>query len=157
MVSIFQASLEERLDRLEREERAEEGEVDGDTVLRLETKAQEPKREEKIGDALDSIRVRNAEREQASRDVLNVVAVQAVQAVQAGKEEDEQDSRDAQLARKIFEKKRPVENEAEINETSSSDTSVEHVRWKAAKKQKKAGLLPGIIRKSDGQRSSSQT
>ena len=131
-------SVQERLDRLEREE-GEDG--DRDAMLELETKAQELKSEEKIADALDAIRVRNAEREHVLKDGSDVVKTLEDGAAQQEKE-DEQEARDADLAKEIFQKKRLIEDVVGI-----SDKQPEARAWKVVKKQKKSGLLPGIIRK----------
>ena len=137
-------TVEERLDRLEEEE----ADGDRDAMVELETKAQNLKSEEKIADALDAIRVRNAERNRVSQDDAQVVKALENNATQE-EEGNEEEIRDAHLAKEAFRKKRLIEEEViDINEKSDDYASVG--LWKPVKKQKKTGrtsLLPGIVRK----------
>lgn len=137
-------SVEERLDRLEEEEAGLL--EDRDAMQELETKAKNLKSEEKIADALDAIRIRNAERNRAERG-----DIQVIQEVDQATIQEEQDKKDADLAKEAFRNKRlheDVEDVVEMKEKSNDFADAE--RWKPARKRKRTdrtSLLPGIIRK----------
>ena len=92
---------EERLDRLEKEEMEAEGEAEKNAMEELEGKMEESKREMKVADALDEIRMRNARVERGGM-LKEEDAIERVRDDRDVKREEEEREID-EAARKAFE------------------------------------------------------
>ncbi|KAL2151890.1 hypothetical protein VTH82DRAFT_5074 [Thermothelomyces myriococcoides] len=94
-------TIEQRLDRLEREMAEAEGEEERNAMAELEAKTEDAKREMAVADALDEIRNRNARLEKAQReggaDVLEAVVLRP-----EDEERRRQEEEDAEAARRAF-------------------------------------------------------
>ncbi|KAH7033211.1 CWC16 protein [Microdochium trichocladiopsis] len=95
---------EQRLDRLEAEEKEQEGEEERNAMADLEAKTVDAKREMAVADALDEIRTRNARLERADRDGAEVTVAAPVDDEAARQERE-----DAEAARRAFEFARRAE------------------------------------------------
>lgn len=92
---------EERLDRLEKEEMEAEGEAEKNAMEELEGKMEESKREMKVADALDEIRMRNARVERGGM-LKEEDAIERVRDDRDVKRQEEEREID-EAARKAFE------------------------------------------------------
>ncbi|AEO56264.1 hypothetical protein MYCTH_2300994 [Thermothelomyces thermophilus ATCC 42464] len=97
-------TVEQRLDRLEREMAEAEGEEERNAMAELEAKTEDAKREMAVADALDEIRNRNARLERAQReggaDVLEAVVAGVLRPEE--EERRRQEEEDAEAARRAF-------------------------------------------------------
>jgi hypothetical protein len=94
-------SIDDRLDRLEKEEAEAAGEEqeEKNAMADLEARTQSAREEIEVADALDRIRMRNAARARASTQDIQDGVVYAAQ-----EQLDEEDRLDAEAARRAFEK-----------------------------------------------------
>lgn len=112
-------TIDQRLDRLEQEEAEARGEEvlgkERDAMADLEKKTEETRREMAVADALDAIRMRNAERERAAAagaadGVLESAAAAAEAAERRRKEQEERE--DEEAARLAFARARAAASRA---------------------------------------------
>lgn len=147
-------SVEETLDRLEKEENEDMEQEERDKMMELEGKMQDSKREMAVADALDEIRMRNARIEREERgDGEELALMRAKEEADQAKLQAEKD--DEEAARRAFmtsggEKvKRIVDGEADgIDETEAQKLMPppSFTRVKRKKKPFNAGL--GIKKKA---------
>lgn len=94
-------TMDERLDRLEREQADGELDAERNAMAELEAKTEEAKREMAVADALDEMRSRNARIEQAKKEGVDLESL--VTSVNPEEEERKrQEEEDAEAARKAF-------------------------------------------------------
>ena len=101
-------NLEQRLDRLEREEAEAAGEEDKNAMEELEAKNADARREMAAADALDEIRQRNARIHRSEKDGVDFADSVTRQ---EDSEKERQDREDAEAARLAFAQARSSENE----------------------------------------------
>lgn len=118
---------EQRLDRIEREMAAAEGEdhmvlEERNAMAELEAKTADAKREMAVADALDEIRSRNARLAKAQRDGVEIEAVIRGPSEEEERRRRQEEEEDAEAARRAFAFARtqemleePVEEEMEVD------------------------------------------
>ncbi|KJZ75569.1 hypothetical protein HIM_05032 [Hirsutella minnesotensis 3608] len=134
--------LEERLDRLEREEQEANDEEEKNPMADLEAKNADAKREMEVADALDEIRHRNARINRSEKEGVDYAdtIVRAEDELRA-----RQDMEDAEAARKAFAAKEEAkEEEAEVLMLPPPVPSFKRV----VKKKKDLAAMYGIKKKN---------
>ncbi|KAK2814033.1 hypothetical protein FQN50_000437 [Emmonsiellopsis sp. PD_5] len=152
-------TMDETLDRLEREEGEKEEQAERDKMVELEEKMQDSKREMAVADALDEIRTRNARIERGGREGEEAALLR--KQVEADEERLRAEKEDEEAARRAFmtdggeRVKRLVEDGEEEGSSSNGAVVVEKKQdmpppsFARVRKQKKpfnAGL--GIKKKT---------
>ncbi|PHH81208.1 hypothetical protein CDD80_43 [Ophiocordyceps camponoti-rufipedis] len=116
-------TMEQRLDRLEKEEAEAAGEEEKNAMADLEAKNDDARREMAVADALDEIRLRNARINQSEKDDVNFAdsIVRAEDEERARQErEDEEAARRAFATAKADDEWQVVDNDATVGGSSSS-------------------------------------
>ncbi|CAK7207685.1 Pre-mRNA-splicing factor cwf16 [Sporothrix eucalyptigena] len=137
---------EQRLDRLEAEEAAANGEAaaEQNRMEELEAKTLEAKREMEVADALDEIRTRNARIARADhREHLETVALARPGDAESEERQRQQDLEDAEAARAAFAAAAAGEEDPPAND-SDDDSDDEQPAWlsKTASSKPKTSRLP---------------
>lgn len=135
--SAKEETEEERLDRLEQQEEEK------NTMVELETKTLDAKREMQIADALDEIRTRNA-RIERGEGVIDTVGVKDTHDA----ERERQEKEDEEIARRAFQTEagEKVRRLAEQDEEAKPDVPVPSFK-KTVKKKKDLSAALGIKKK----------